>query len=89
MNSIIGNITWKSHSVALSKKPFLFCFNDKCMSGKIKTLRKLKSDKEFEIEVVFIEPDFFEKEAVVDGEFTIREASRILGEGIVTKVVYI
>jgi translation elongation factor EF-Tu-like GTPase len=87
MSSLIGRITWKSHDVTLSKRPFLFCFGDKCMSGRIKTLNKVRSDKEFQVEVDFIEPAFFENEAVVGSKFTIREASRVLGEGVVTRLI--
>ncbi|HMR85488.1 MAG TPA: hypothetical protein PKE30_20225 [Niabella sp.] len=58
------------------------------MSGRIKAIRKKRSDNEFEVEVSFIEPTFFEDEAIVGGKFTVREASRILGEGVVVKVVY-
>jgi len=87
MNGIIGDINWKSTNVILDKRIFLFCFNDRCMSGKIKGIRKLRLSKGFEIEVNFIEPDFFKEDAIIGNHFTIQEASKILGEGKVKAIV--
>jgi hypothetical protein len=78
-----GRIKWQSKNVALAERAFLCCFGDKCMSGMVKKLREIAPDY-FEIELEFIEPRFFQHELFAGNRFTINEASRILGEGIVT-----
>lgn len=81
MSPCFANIKWKSSSVILGKSEYLFCFNEKCMSGKITRIKNLRIKDEYEIQVVFIEPDFFKKEALAGSSFTIREASKILAAG--------
>jgi hypothetical protein len=76
-----GKITWLSTNVFLEKRAFLFCFGEKCMSGRISKLKKSSIDSEFEICVDFIEPDYFKSELVIGNLFTINEASKILGKG--------
>lgn len=65
----------------MGKKAFLFCFGEKCMSGKIREFKKLNATDEFEIWVDFIEPDFFNKELINSNSFTVNEASKVLGKG--------
>jgi len=81
MKGLKGSITWQSESVLLEKRIFLFCFGEKCMSGRIDSFQKLNASNQFEIDVEFIEPDFFGNELVLGNNFTIREASRVLGKG--------
>ncbi|NQX52084.1 hypothetical protein HQN86_00510 [Pedobacter panaciterrae] len=76
-----GHIIWESVTVLLKERIFLFCFGEKCMSGKISNIVKLDSLNEFEIEVEFIEPDYFADELTPGNSFTIREASKVLGVG--------
>ena len=80
-----ATIIWFSETVVLDKRAYLFCFKDKCMSGRIEELVKLSSFNEYKIFVEFINPDYFKDELVNNNNFTINEASRILGEGRVEK----
>lgn len=81
-----GKIKWLSNSVILEKRAFLFCFGEKCMSGRINKLKKTRIDNEFEISVDFIEPDYFKNELVIGNFFTINEASKILGKGEIKEI---
>lgn len=83
-----GKIKWLSNSnnVILEKRAILFCFGEKCMSGRIEELKKSSTDNEFEILVDFIEPDYFKSELVIGNFFTINEASKILGKGEVKEI---
>lgn len=76
-----ATIKWLSENVLIGERAFLFCFGEKCMSGKIKEFKKLNSFNDFDIWVDFIEPDFFKKELINNNGFTINEASKILGKG--------
>jgi len=76
-----ATIKWLSQKVLIGKRAFLFCFGEKCMSGKIIELKKIKGIDEFEILVEFIEPDFFREELINTNSFTINEASKVLGKG--------
>ena len=76
-----ATIKWLSQNVLIGKRAFLFCFGERCMSGKIKELKKLNAADEFEIWVEFIEPDFFKQELINSNGFTINEASKVLGKG--------
>ena len=87
MNKIIGHIKWESKTVLLAKRIYLFCFDEKCMSGRITDLKELPSTNQFEIRVNFIEPKYFEKEMIRGNYFTVREASKILGQGSIMEVV--
>jgi len=82
-----ATIIWSSKNVLLGKRAFLFCFGEKCMSGKIIELKQINTFDQFEIIVNFIEPDFFEVDLVIGNHFTIRESSKILGEGQVTGIM--
>ena len=64
-------VRWLSQNVLFKKGIFLFCFENKCMSGKIQELKKLDRESEFEILVDFIEPDFFNNEIANGNCFTI------------------
>jgi hypothetical protein len=81
-----GKIKWLSNNVIFGKRVFLFCFGEKCMSGRINELKKSSIENEFEILVDFIEPDYFRSELVIGNFFTINEASKILGKGEVKEV---
>jgi hypothetical protein len=83
---IVGHIIWRSKDVFLDKRVFLFCFGEKCMSGRINKFHRISSQYQFEIDVDFIEPAFFQSDAVVGSYFVIREASNVLGEGTVKEV---
>jgi hypothetical protein len=84
---ISATIVWDSQKVLFDIRVFLFCFSDKCMSGKIVKIEKKVLPNRYKIEVDFFEPSFFEKEAYPNAEFTINEASRVLGRGIVDEVL--
>lgn len=85
---IKGNINWSSKNVQLCERIFLFCFEEKCMSGRINRLIKSKLPNQFEIHVDFIEPEFFKDELIVHNTFTIREASKVLGKGEVIEIIH-
>lgn len=89
IRGIVGNINWQSKGVVLAERLILFCFGEKCMTGMITNIKRITTLSlfEFEITVDFIEPDYFRDEAIVGNSFTIREASRILGEGEVMQVI--
>ena len=76
-----ATIKWLSQNVLIGKSSFLFCFGEKCMSGKIIEIKELNAIDEFEILVNFIDPDYFQEDIVIDNHFTINEASKILGKG--------
>lgn len=78
-----ANIQWESKNVLIGYRAFLFCFGEKCMSGKIKEIQPLAKDDTLNIEVEFIEPSFFSNEALSGSAFTIREASNVLAKGVV------
>ncbi|ATL49404.1 hypothetical protein COR50_20710 [Chitinophaga caeni] len=78
-----GNIKWESKGVIIGRRAFLFCFGDKCMSGKILDFHQMPEPDKFEIAVSFIEPEFFRAELVVGNKFTIREGYKVLAEGVV------
>lgn len=86
-SGIIGNVEWHSKNVIIGKRAFLFCIEDKCMSGRINDFRQLNSQNNYEIKVDFIEPHYFIKEAKVGVNFTITEASNILGVGNIKEVL--
>jgi hypothetical protein len=81
MNSSKGNIVWKSKTVLLGKRVYLFCIGNKCMSGKVTGIKQLDNADKFEIVVDFIQPDYFANELIRGSSFTINEASKILGNG--------
>ena len=92
-SGIYAHINWYTRKVILTERLILFCFGElylreKCMTGKIETLKQITDSHEFEFEikVTFIEPDYFREEGVIGKNFSIREASIILGEGIVTQI---
>jgi hypothetical protein len=85
MKDIIGKITWQNHNVILEKRVFLFCFGEKCMSGRINKLKKSDESDTFEICINFIEPSYFHDELVSGNNFTINEASKILATGEITE----
>lgn len=76
-----GKINWSSSKVFLEKRSFLFCFEGKCMSGRVREITQSNIENEYEILVEFIEPDYFKNEIVIGNLFTINEASKILAKG--------
>lgn len=76
-----ATIEWLNKNVHIEKRVFLFCFQEKCMSGKIRELMKLNDINKYEIFVDFIEPYFFKDEVKEGNVFTINEASKILAKG--------
>lgn len=87
MEEIVANVRWESETVFLDKRVFLFCIGEKCMSGRINKFKKLESPGDFEIRVDFIEPDYFGRELTLGVIFTVREASKILGEGRIKEII--
>ena len=81
MCNIIGLVKWNSNNVLIGKRVFLFCFCQKCMSGRINEIQKTNKPNEFKIWINFIEPDYFKDNIVLDNSFTMNEASKILGKG--------
>jgi hypothetical protein len=86
MTSIKGRIKWQSSNVLMGKRVFLFCFGQKCMSGRINDFKKANKPFEFDIWVDFIQPEYFREEFVINNSFTINEASKILGNGKVKEI---
>jgi hypothetical protein len=86
--TVLINISWESAGVLLKERVFLFCLDEKCMSGKISKLKKTELSISYEAEVNFIEPSFFKKDLFIGVCFTIREGNKILGRGRVLKVEY-
>ncbi|WP_293916357.1 hypothetical protein [Sphingobacterium sp. UBA5789] len=84
---MIGKITWLNNKITLKRRVILFCFGEKCMSGRIEKLKESSNDNEFEILVDFIEPDYFKDELIIGDFFTINEASKILTKGEVIGLV--
>ena len=84
---MIGKITWLNNKITLKRRVILFCFGEKCMSGRIEKLKESINDNEFEILVDFIEPDYFKDELIIGDFFTINEASKILTKGEVIGLV--
>jgi len=85
MDNSKGNIVWESKTVLLGKSVYLFCFADKCMSGRIISIKQLDNPNEFEIIFDFIQPEYFANELTSGNNFTINEASKVLGRGIIKK----
>lgn len=81
-----GKIKWLSNKVQLEKRSFLFCFENKCMSGRVSEITQSDNENEYEILVEFIEPDYFKNELIIGNLFTINEASKILGKGEVNEI---
>jgi len=80
-------LNWQSKSVKIVKSTILlFCFEEKCMSGRILKIANRNNLDEFEISVEFIEPNYFLNELVEGNIFTVREASIVLGKGIVIEI---
>lgn len=87
MINLIGVVKWKSDKVLIGNRVFLFCFGEKCMSGRIESFQKTAILNEFNIWVEFIKPDYFQDEYVIGKPFTINEASSILAKGKVKDVI--
>ena len=79
-------VSWFGTDESLKDRIFLFCIEGKCMSGKVMTVTKLQTAKKFELAVSFIDSKYFENEKKIGNKITIQEASKILAEGIVTKI---
>ncbi|RYE21838.1 MAG: hypothetical protein EOP51_14655 [Sphingobacteriales bacterium] len=76
-----ATIVWLSETVLLDRRPYLFCFGEKCMSGKITTIEPVDNSDEFVVWVDFIEPMYFEENIVRGNSFTVNEASVVLANG--------
>lgn len=87
MVDIKGSIEWESSRVLIGKRIFLFCFGQKCMSGRISDFQTTGQSKIYTIWVSFIEPEFFQEDLVIGNCFTINEASNILGKGKVIQIM--
>jgi hypothetical protein len=80
MKGILADVDWISRHVIISEGSILlFCFDEKCMSGKISVLKCLAENNYFQIEVEFIDGNYFRDVEAKD--FTINEASKVLGYG--------
>jgi hypothetical protein len=84
MDNSKGNIIWESKTVVLGKSVYLFCFGNKCMSGRITDIKQLDNPNEFEIIFDFIQPEYFANELTSGNRFTINEVSNVLGRGEIT-----
>jgi hypothetical protein len=79
-----AKIVWYSRKVLLAERIYLFCFGEKCQSSRIEHLQRIEDTDEFEIDVTFIESEYFKDEIKAGNHFTINEtALRVLGRGIV------
>ena len=83
MGGVKGNVIWERKTVLSKELIFLFCFGEKCMSGKVNGNRKFDYLNEYEID--FIRPDYFANELItVDNKLIIREVYKISGNGKIT-----
>ncbi len=80
MKKIRVNIIWQNENVVFEERIFLFCFGQKCMSGKITLIKDSGATNEFEVWIDFIDPTFFKDEFIVGNYFTINESSRVLAK---------
>lgn len=86
MKYIKCNIHWDKPKKSLNNRIFLFCINQKCMSGKIFDVVELKESGLYEISISFIEPNYFKDELIIGKRITINEASKVLSEGEITYI---
>jgi hypothetical protein len=80
------HMPWTGGEQSLKDRIFLFCIEGRCMTGKIITVTKLPTKDNFELAVSFIDSKYFENEKKLGNRITIQEASKILAEGIITRV---
>lgn len=55
------------------------------MTGEVTGVTELQQSGNFELEVSFIDPRYFENEKKIGNRITIQEASKVLAEGIITR----
>lgn len=84
--NISCKVIWIKDEEALSDRLLFFCIEGKCMTGKVTKISRLQQAEYFELDVAFIDPEYFENEAKIGNRITLQESSRILSEGIITKV---
>ena len=80
MKNIKYQFGWKESESQLKGKVFLFCIEEKCMSGKVAKVEKIGVDL-FEIEINFIDPNYFESDLSFGKDITIQEASKVVSKG--------
>jgi hypothetical protein len=80
------DMPWTDDEESLRDRVFLFCIEGKCMTGKVIAVTKSPTNEKFELAVAFIDSKYFENEKKIGNRITIQEASKILAEGIVTRV---
>lgn len=84
---IYCKVIWKGDDESLRDRVFLFCIGGKCMTGSITGATRLPQSSEFEIEISFIDSKYFESEKKIGNRITIQEASKVLAEGIITRIL--
>jgi hypothetical protein len=57
------------------------------VTGKIVAVTKLQGNGSFELAVSLIDPEYFENEKRYGVGITVQEASRILAEGVIVRIV--
>jgi hypothetical protein len=77
---------WTGNEQSLKDRVFLFCIEGKCMTGRIITVTKLSTSDGFELAVSFIDSKYFENEKKIGNRIAIQEASKVLAEGVITRV---
>lgn len=80
------DMSWTGNEESIKDRVFLFCIEGKCMTGKVIVVTKSPTNEKFELGISFIDSKYFEKERKIGNRITIQEASKILAEGIVTRV---
>jgi hypothetical protein len=85
--NVLCSINWLGDENSLTNRTFLFCVNEKCVSGKVLDVVKLSEKNMYEIEVNFIDSDYLKDEKKVGNRITIQEASKVLSEGLITNFI--
>ena len=86
-NNVKIRVRWLAKR-PLAKNAILFCIDGRCMSGRVTELDSL-GDDQFEIAVRFIEPSYFNEYYQVGRKITLQEASKVLGEGVISQILEI
>ncbi len=84
--SISCRFFWKDSEASLART-FLFCINEKCLSGRVIRVMKSHERDYFQVEVSFIDSNYIKSEIRIGNKITIQEASKVLSEGVITDII--
>jgi hypothetical protein len=80
-----GEVQWNLMS-SIDKRLLLFCIGENCGTGKVEFADVVAEPSKMQIAVSLIDPTLWGNELKVGERFTIREASKILAQGIIISV---